>query len=400
MDVKNLFIETISNIPFWGAIIATILIISIGWAIVKVKWFKVEWKDVLIALVLKVTYPMLILKSFMATTYQNEFVTHGTILGLSVFFYVFGCLAYLTWSKYILPKLVARKIKYHFEIGEIDTKTRIDKNLNLWMMCIFGSTVFFGTPIINALFGDAGLTAQILWTTPYTIAIASFCQFQYLGIKFNRRNIKFIIKSIMSPTTICTLIGFTLWISQLIPGSLINGPLYDNISIPNSLSKGVWWFDLEYTAPFLYKTIDLIQSLTSPLIWISIGVTIASNNLKNVIKDKDAWKYTLIKLFIIPAIVMLLVGGFGKINNTFHFDIDTTTSQILSHQTNAIAIITILMATPPASICIAYAIKTKRNPTLGANASIISTIFTPIAIPIWVILSTLYADGLGLINFV
>lgn len=377
--INELMINTFSNVYMWAAIVATIVIIFIGWLLVKIKIFKNEWKDIFISLVLFVAYPALIIKSFMNTTYIEEFNIHGITLGLSCAFYIIGALIYFIWNRFILNKILIKKKNNNLIDQEI-IKNKLDKSVNFWMMSIFGSTVFFGTPIINALFGDEGLMTQIIWNTPFTIGLASFCQFQYFNIKFSKNNKNKIIKMLLSPTVIVSILCLILWITQLIPGSYIKNTLS---SYPKEYIYGVWWFDLKYTAPFIYKTIDIVAALCSPLIWIAIGMSIANNKIKSLILDKNSWLFSFIKLLIIPTIVLLVVGGLLLPSKY--------------HSLRELTIITILMSTPPATICVAYAIKTNKDINFASNASVLSTILTPIMIPIWIALSELYGNSIGLI---
>ncbi len=389
----NLLVNTLSNVYLWGAIIATITIIFLGWLFVKIKVFKSSWKDILISIVMNICFPALILKSFMITTDHNNFEIHAITLSLSIFFYFIGGLLYLLWSRILLPKIYLK-----FNNIEISNKVYIkkaNKNLNFWMMCLYGSTVFFGTPIINALYGDDGLVIQAIWNIPFIVGLTSFCQFQYLDIKFKKENKKQIIKSFFSPITVCSIVGLIIWITQLIPGSNLNLNeivYYDPNKTWGALNDGnqIWWFDLQFTAPWIYKTIDILQFLTSPLIWISIGMTVATYKLKNIFNDKNAWLYTIVKMIFIPFFIMLITSSFYLLSKQL---MHNNNSYILSQN---VIVITILMSTPPATVCLAYAIKTNKAINFASNSSIISTLFTPIMIPIWIVIAQLYCNSINL----
>ena len=388
----NLLLDTLTNVYLWGAIIATIVIIFLGWLLVKIKIFKTEWKDVLISIVMNICFPALIIKSFMITTDSKNFIIHAITLSLSIAFYVIGALLYLLWSKLILSKILLKQAKNNVLSNELHSE-KINKNLNFWMMCLFGSTVFFGTPVINVLYGNNGLITQAIWNIPFIIGLASFCQFQYLDIKFKKENKKKIIKSFLSPTIICSIIGAIIWITQLIPGSnldLTQSIYYDKSNTWEIFNQPIWWFDLQFTAPWIYKTIDIIQLLTSPLIWLSIGMVVASYQLKIVFVDKIAWGYSFIKLLIIPFLMMLIISGFYYLVKPLVIE---NNDLILSQNTT---IITILMATPPATICLAYAIKANKNANFASNSTIITTLFTPLMIPLWVFITQLFCNSINL----
>lgn len=379
-NINELLNDTFTNTGLWGALISAIGIIFIGWLLVKVKILKQDWKNALIAIVLYVAYPAVIVKSFMTTTYPKDFDIQKMTIIFSISFYIAGCLLYILWKKVILEKFILTRTKKYL-LGEEEQKNRKDRNLNMWMMGIFGSTVFFGSPIISAIYGEEGMLTQIIWNTPFTLMLTGFCQAQYLGIKFKRKNYKQVLKMFLSPVVITSILFLVLWISQLIPGSYI----FNTIGRFNkeTYDQGIWWLDLKYTAPFLYKIIDVVSMLCSPLIWIAIGMSIKGTKILTLLKDKDIWLFNTIKLIIIPLMVMLIIGGLGLINNCYN--------------NSNLTIIVILMATPPATICVAYSIKSNRDINFAANASIFTTLLTPILIPIWIAISELYTNSINLI---
>lgn len=367
--------STLSNTGLWGAIIATVGIIFFGWLFVKIKWFKAEWKPCLTSLVVNLAFPALLIKGFMTTTPNSDFSSKGVLLGVSALFYILGGLGYVLWT-YISPKLLTSyNLKFNknakTSFSEETLKIKGDKSINFWMMCIYGSTVFFGLPVVKALFGQAGEIDAILWNVPFNIGLASFCQFQYLGIKFKKENKKQILKAFTTPVLIATVIGLIFWLTQLIPGA--------RVTIDG---KETAWFDLGITAKWLFNIFNILASLTSPLIWLAIGVTLAESSLKKTFLNKEAWAFSVVKLMIIPLIMLLLLSGLGA----------GIGSELLS--TEQITTITILMATPPATICVAYAIRTNRQADFASSSSIISTLLCAGAIPFWAVIAQLLSKSI------
>lgn len=86
MDV---LIDTLTSDKMWGAILASIVIIGLGYFLVKVNVMKMEWKGVLNSVVLKIALPALALKGFMSAITVDDIKREGFVLGFSFVFYIF-----------------------------------------------------------------------------------------------------------------------------------------------------------------------------------------------------------------------------------------------------------------------------------------------------------------------
>ncbi len=355
------FIDTLKNVDMWAAIISAIVIIALGYILIKVNVFKEDWKKILITIVLKVALPALVFKGFMSPVSIDKLKTEGFVLGFSFALYIVLIIIAQLWIEFT-PKIRKNKINQvaingnikSTIVGEMNTEgtNKQRKDVVMWLMLIFGSTTVFGTPIINAIHPEALITANLA-NIPFRIFIYTYAFMMMSGIEMNKKNISSSLKTaFLNPIVIAIFLGLILWLSQLIPGA---GS----------------WFVLNETAVYVYKPIFYIASLSSPLVWLSIGITLASQPLVNVVKDWTVWMFCALKNFVLPAIIFgILVPCVA--NN-------------LINSAGAMTLV-ILMATPPAATMVAYSINYNNNEDFTARCSVLSTLTAVIAMPIWIII--------------
>ncbi|EFF41702.1 AEC family transporter [Mycoplasmopsis alligatoris] len=376
-DVKSVLVSVLSNQTLWGAILASVLIISLGYVLIKMKWFKMEWKTAITQVVMKVGLPALALKGFMAKNSIVDLQQQAIVLGIAFGFYISLLIIAMLWVKY-LPKLLPNSVKNATQdslLGQASglSQEQIDKKhrpLVLWMLIIFGSTTFFGIPIISQLYKDGGLLAANMWNIPYRIFLYSVCFMQIKGLKLDKANMKTSLKStFVNPIIIATLLGLVLWLSQLIPGASSFGP-----------KQNVGWFQFSVTAPWIFKTVDVLGALCSPLIWLVIGMTLAGTKLKEAFSDKWAWIYSLLKLIALPA---LIFGVFAILLATNSLPTDP---KFPSMPKNIAIAMVIFAATPPATVAVAFCLGENKCANLAARCSAISTLCAVVMIPVWVVL--------------
>lgn len=385
MNVKDTLISTLTNTDLWAAIVSTIGIIALGYILVKVKVFKQEWKGIMNSIVLKVALPALALSGFMSNISITQLKQQGVILGIGFLFYIVFDVIALVWVKFfpkLLPKKFSKKSQLQFEQQNgviVDNKasnevlthqeeTDAKRGLVMWMMLIFGSTTFFGLPIIKELYPKDGVIAANLWNVPYRIFLYSLCFMVMAGLKFDKENIvKSCKTAFLNPIVICTFIGIILWLTQLIPGASNFGK---NFTIVSG-TGGNGWFNWSITMPYLYKPINTIGGLSSPLVWLSIGITLAGTKLIDSVKDKWVWIFSMEKLILVPLIIFLVMLGL-------------VSSGIVSKEV-AIPMI-IFAATPPATVVIAYSMQYKVCEKFSSQCSALCTLLAIIFIPLWIII--------------
>ncbi len=384
MNVGNILTSVLSNVNLWAAICSTIFIIALGFILLKVKVFKAEWKSVLNSIVLKVGLPALAFTGFMKSCTVKELQEQGIILGIAFAFYIVLILVAEVWVRFfpkLLPKMVGRKNKQAFVNNVVLTDKGIQttaggthvvtdaenkRSLVMWMMLIFGSTTFFGMPIIKELYGkNGGLLAANLWNIPYRVFLYSYCFMVMSGLKFNKENFSKSMKTaFLNPIVIATFVGLVLWLTQLIPGASSFG-----VNFTNGKNG---WFQWDKTMPYLFKPIDTLGKLSSPLVWLSIGITLATSSIALAVKDKWVWIFSFEKLIIIPLLVFLVMLGLVNGGNVSK---DIAISMV------------IMAATPPATVAVAYSMQYKLCDKFAAQCSALCTLLAIIAIPLWIVIS-------------
>lgn len=140
---------------------------------------------------------------------------------------------------------------------------------------------------------------------------------------------------------------------------------------------------LDKTLPWFMKAVGYLASLSSPLAWLAIGMTLAQIKLKDAAKDASVWVYSAVKLLIIPAIMLVIMIIFKKIG-------------FLSLDFVAITGVVIMLATPPATVAVSYAINFDKEALFSSNASLVATVLSIVAIIFWLIVLSAF-NGMGLI---
>ncbi|HFI0467439.1 TPA: AEC family transporter [Streptococcus suis] len=355
----DLFLKILGDKALLGAVFSTIFIILMGYYARKKNIVPENASKVLSAILLNLTLPALAFNAFMVNINEKTFKE-----GLSAF--VFGFIAY------------ALLIAVSFVIF---AKYKGDKKDTLRILMIFGSTTFFGLPIINAILPSATLYAN-LFNIAYRVFLYSYALVVMSGKKFDKGNVKDII---LNPIVLATFIGFALWILQpyapkvdvTIPAVIKNGEFV--AAAPGQVA----FYRVDLVFPWIFTGLQYLGNLSSPLAWLAIGMTLASISLKDAVKDKDVWVYSVVKMAIIPLlflgvmIVLNLVGGAVGFNLGYE----------------AIFAVTVMLATPPATVAVAYAINYEKESVFASNASLLSTVVSVFAIIVWVIILTIMNTG-------
>lgn len=354
--------ESIPGMDFWAQIIASIVIIFLGYILVKIGLFKLSWREALIGIVMNLALPLLILKGFMSEITLQSLQNQIIILALSLSFYIISSFiikAVLNQKQKLIIKLAANE-----SINFIEIEKQILKKEKMMvfmcMLCFWGAATF-GLPIVAKLFSSEGIISTNLWTVGQRIFLYSFVLLQFKDIKIEKHNFKKTFKKMfLNPNLICTILGFILWISQL------GTQVYLNSSISTT------WFNLSKTAPFIYQSVNILSSLAAPLIWLSIGITLNQTPLKEAISDKSVWIFCFFKLVLLPLIFLAILAFIKYSYQEFPI--------------NEAATVLILSATPPAATIVAFSFAENRAIDFASRASSISTLLSIGIIPIWLII--------------
>lgn len=328
-DLYQIFSTVLSNNSIIGAISSSLLIILLGFFLTKKGIFDESIGKKLGMVILTVALPALSFKSFMQDI-NPEKLMHGATV--------------LVWGFIIQGALIILMRFYYFRYED-------QKKQALTVLTTLGSTTFFGIPIIGAIYGADGVLYASLFNISYRIFLYSWGYISFSGLKMSMKNIKEIV---LNPIIIATFLGLFIWIFQ---GSL------PQVSIGD---KSYAFLRLDKTAYWLYKPMEYLAVLASPLAWLSIGATLGQVSLGSALANKTAWFYSLTKIILVPTLSTV-----GLIVANLFIEIPYTT----------VAVSAIMMATPPATVAVAYSIKFDREAITSSNCSLIATALAVFIIP-------------------
>ncbi|HJA24261.1 AEC family transporter [Limosilactobacillus coleohominis] len=355
MHIGNAIVKTFTNQAIVSAITSTIFIIFLGFYLRKRGIFGPNFGKVLTKVVLSVAIAALSFNSFMQPISEKSMHQGIGIL-------VWGFIIYILLI-FLAPLLYSGQKRDRKEV--------------MGILTTFGSTTFFGIPIVGAIYGAEGVLYSSIFNIGYRIFLYSYAYIKMSGLKMEKDNIK---KMFLNPIVIATILGFILWIIQ---------PMMPTVTVPlmkNGIAAGgmtnVAFYRIDQTAVWLWRPLNYLSSLASPLAWLAIGCTLGSISLKDAVTNKLSWYYSFNKVIIVPLFNLVVL----LILNATH---------ILPLNYVAIATVVIMMATPTATVAAAYAISYDREAVLTSNASLLSTVSAVIMMPIWIaILGILQSAGI------
>ncbi|MGL5124948.1 MAG: AEC family transporter, partial [Fusobacteriaceae bacterium] len=164
----------------------------------------------------------------------------------------------------------------------------------------------------------------------------------------------------MNPIVIATFLGMFIWVFQ------------ENLPQVNIGDKTYAFLRIDKTAFWLFKPMTYLAALCSPLAWIAIGSKLADIPLSKAFASKDSWIYSLIKVVAVPAFNIVAL----------YF---LTVTNIMPVSFVGLATVVIMMATPTATVAAAYAIKFDKESLMTSNCSLLSTVFSVICMPLWIV---------------
>jgi predicted permease len=198
-------------------------------------------------LLLNVTMPLLIITSFQfpIDTIKNA----PTLIIIAIFAHLLG----------ILTSFVVYRKRHENR-----------KNV-LSFAATFSNCAFIGYPIIKSLYGEAG----VFYTSMYVLIFNVFV-WTYGQVLFNEKlNLKNLKKTVVNPGIISIVIGLFLCTFS--------------IKIPD----------------FLFKPMDMIGAMTTPLSMMITGVILVDINYRQMFADVDLYIGILLRLVVLPGILLV-----------------------------------------------------------------------------------------------
>lgn len=345
MNFFDILVKTLATPTINTPIIASLGIILLGYFCRKKNIFNDSTAKVLTNVVLTVSLPALAYRAFMQNINPATFTQGMNVL-------IWGIVVYILLIIVTIP-LFARY--------------KGDRQDTLRVLAIFGSTTFFGLPIVTAIFGTEGALYGNIFNIGYRIFLYSYAYIKMTGLKFTSKNMKLIF---LNPIVIATFLGLFVWIFQSsLPQVAV---AVKDAKTGETVMKNFAFMRIDQTLPQLHQILTYLANLASPLAWLAIGSTLGQVDFKKAISDKTAWYYTFVKVIVVPLINVVILTIL-------------TTTGILPVSATALAAIVIMMATPAATVAVAYAINFDKEAVLASNGSLLSTLGAIIATPVWIV---------------
>lgn len=340
MNLGKILEDILNNNNIIGTISSVLIIILIGFIFTKKKILSEVTAENLSKIILFLAIPALSYNAFMQDMDSEKLNQSMSLLIWSIIIH----LALIFISSIIFKK---------YGKSEKDV---------LRMITIFGSTTVFGIPVIQAVYGDLGAMYASVFNLPYRALLYTYGYITISEVKLKKENIG---KIISNPVIVATFLGMGVWIFQkYLPQIPIN---------ENGIIRSYGILRIDKTAYWLFKPMQYLAALNAPLSWLSIGITLAGVSLGETLKSKISWKYSILKVSIIPMVLISLFVGLKLI-------VGYEISYI------AVATIVIMMATPAATVIATYAINFRKEPLLVSSCSLASSILAVLMIPAFIVL--------------
>jgi hypothetical protein len=305
-------------------LIFLVILVIIGLLASKLGIINSVTRDSLVKIIFNITLPLLLFTNFSRLNLTPEILTNSLIVII------------LSLLAMLLMLIVGYFSSKLFTIGH-------EKRSIYIVHHAFGNILYFGFPVINALFGELGLFYASIYT--FVSIMLLWTVGVYIITRDGEIDFKDSLKKMINPNSVAILAGFILFLLR--------------IDIPDLFLK-----------PF--------QSLGGTTIYLSmlyIGALLGLMNLKGLFSNKLVYITTLNKNFLFP---FLLVGIFVLMINRFGLKIDP---MIIS--------VVILEAAMPCMANIVIVAKIfKVDDQLATSNVFLSTLVSLFSLPlIWYLLS-------------
>ena len=298
-----------------------LLILILGFALNKTGVIDAVMSKKLSGLVVKITAPLLIISSALSATRENRM----QILLL------FGA-GFLMYIGFILfAKLVTTLLRF-------DKK---EKPIYECMM-VFSNNSFMGFPVLQSILGDSAVFYSSMLHFSFNIFIYTYAVWCFRKAypkegeqekKSFKEQVKDIIKCLLTP-------GFILIFLALI------------IFLVGIRDDGV-----------IYETCYMVGNTTSALSMLVLGATFAQYPIKESFSDLRSYGFSLIRLFLIPAVTFGLCKLLG-VNDYYT------------------SIVTITNAMPVASMTLMIANEYEADTKIITRNIVVTTLLSIVTIPI------------------
>lgn len=228
------------------------LVIGVGYFSGKLGVINSGASDQISNLLMKVTFPSLIIASMLQTFSKELFLNSVGILIISVLIHLFLIFIASIWAK--------------------ATNMPFEQIAVLRFMIIFGNTTFMGYPVINAVYGKLGL----FYATAFNL-VTILLLFSYGIIMLSKKGSGSILKKLCNPGFIAVIIGYILFFAQI---------------------------ELPYV---IIRTLQWVGDITIPLALLIVGNSLANIPVKDLFTEKQLWYLSFERLIAVPIILLIIL---------------------------------------------------------------------------------------------
>lgn len=290
-------------------VVVFFMLIMVGFFAIKSKALKPEARQHFSSLLVSIVVPCMIVNSYI-TEFDAE-VFHGIVLAFIHSFI-------LIMIGLVIAVLAARRMgKDNAAIFEF--------------AMIFSNAGYMGFPLIQALFGNEGLLYASSYNTVFNILIWTYGYARVSGQTDAKKVVNTIVRT---PAMIAVVLGLVIYLLQIPVPELIHQPVSN------------------------------IGGLNTPLSMMITGMILAGSDLSKVIRDRAVTTVIGIRLFLIPAVCLLIYG-------ILHISFGMASEVVL-----------LLEACPCAAISTVFAVQFHYDEEKVAGAVILSTLLSILTLPI------------------
>lgn len=295
-------------------VLQLLLMILAGAACCKWKVFKPAEKSVLSNLLLYLVVPAMVLDSYMVEFDPATF--HNLLLAFGL-----GAVA--------LP--VGLAVAWAGTLGA-------DKKAHpiMWFACAFSNAGYMGFPLIRALFGAEGLLYASGFVTVFNLLIWTVGTTVLSGQAQPRQIVRNVVTC---PCILAVVAGLILYLCRVPVPEVITGP------------------------------VGSIGDMNTPLSMLITGATIASSDLKALVRNPNLFRTLGVRMLLIPAVNLVLFA-------------------LLGLEGTVPTIVLLLEACPCAAISTMFAIQYHGDEELAAGAVVFSTMSSIVILPLYALLLT------------
>ncbi|MGE5309704.1 MAG: AEC family transporter [Sphaerimonospora mesophila] len=302
---------------FYSSLASVALIIGLGWVAGKRGWIDEHTNKTLVNLLINVAWPCALIGAFpgeFKPEYLNSFL-YGLGGGVVVL------LTAITVSRLLFPRRLNPKNYFEYQFA-----------------FIFNNASFLGFPLVNAIYGQAGLIPYAGFIVVFNLALFGY------GVSLFRQEFHWrdLGRTLINPNVIAVVVGFLLFLYSLqLPG-------------------------------FIDDSIGYTGSMMTPLSLIAIGYMLSRANLRQVLRRRILVLTCLAQLILGPLITFVVLKLIGAPSDVIH-------------------ILVLIQALPTATSLGLFAEKYRDDTGNASELVAISTVLSALTLPLvmWAIASLL-----------